>query len=174
MPFPLAVAAVSIFVRMLQNLKGILAKGEAFAREKGIDPSQLLHAQLAPDMFDLVKQVQIASDNAKGVARLAGMEPPVMEDSETTFAELTARIDKTITFLGTLTPTSFDGGEIRQIPFPYAEGKYLTGADQLTLMTLPNFFFHVTTAYDILRHQGVQIGKMDYIGDLPLKDLLPQ
>lgn len=166
---------VPIFIKMLSNLKEILKEGEAYAKRTGIDPNTLLTAKLAPDMFDLVKQVQIASDNAKGIsARLAGLEPPVMEDTEKSFADLVARIEKTITFLETLQPEQFEESELKAIPFPYIEGKYLLGNDAVFASYLPNFFFHVTTAYNILRNQGVPLGKAVYIGFLPLKDIEKQ
>jgi len=164
-------ATVPVFIKMLTNLKTILEKGEAFAETNNFNPEKLLTARLAPDMFDLIKQRQIASDNAKGIsARRAGMEPPKMEDTEKNFSELSSRIEKTITFLETLKPEQFVGSESKQIPFPYIEGKYLLGNDAVFTSYLPNFFFHVTTAYDILRNQGVELGKADYIGSLPLKD----
>ncbi|MEP7162772.1 MAG: DUF1993 domain-containing protein [Candidatus Moraniibacteriota bacterium] len=164
--------SVPVFVKALENLKNVLKKGAAYAGEKGVDPNQFLEAKLAPDMYNLVKQVQIASDSAKGIsARLAGMEPPKMEDIEKTFAELFSRIDKTVDFLKTLKPEQFEGADERKIPFPYVEGKYLVGSDSLFESSLPNFFFHVVTAYGILRAQGVPLGKNDYIGPLPLKDL---
>lgn len=132
--------------------------------------AELLEARLAPDMFPLTRQVQIASDAAKGIAAgLAGVEKPVMEDTETTFDALIERCDKTISFLNTLSVDQFEGGENRLIPFPYVEGKVMTGEATLLQSNLPNFFFHVTTAYDILRHKGVPLGKTDYIGDLPLQ-----
>lgn len=163
---------VPIFIKMLTNLKGILKKGEVYAETHQVNPETLLMAKLAPDMFDLVKQVQIASDNAKGIsARLAGLEPPKMEDTEKSFTELSTRIEKTVAFLETLKPEQFEGSETKQIPFPYVEGKYLLGNDAVFTSYLPNFFFHVTTAYAILRNQGVELGKADYIGDLPLRDL---
>ncbi len=166
----LYVVSVPIFVKMLGNLKGILAKGKAFAEEQGIAEAELLEARLAPDMFPLKRQVQIASDAAKGIAAgLAGVERPVMEDTEGTFAELMERCDKTIAFLETLKPEQFEGAETKSLPFPYVEGKVMTGEETLLQSNLPNFFFHVTTAYDILRHKGVQLGKNDYIGTLPLK-----
>lgn len=163
---------VPIFVKMLNNLQAILKEGETYAETNGVDPAKLLLARLAPDMFDLVKQVQIASDNAKGIsARLAGMEPPKMEDAEKSFADLSVRIEKTIAFLQTLKPEQFEGSELKKIPFPYVEGKYLLGSEAVFASYLPNFFFHVTTAYNILRNQGVPLGKAVYIGSLPLKDL---
>lgn len=164
-------ASVPVFVKMLENLKVILEKGEAHAIATGIGAEAMLTAQLAPDMYNLTRQVQIATDNAKGIsARLAGLEPPVMADTETTFADLYARIDNTIVFLRSLDPQTFVGSEARHIAFPYAEGKYLIGEASLLQLSLPNFFFHVVTAYAILRNQEVVIGKQDFIGVLDLQD----
>ncbi len=162
--------SVPLFIKGLQNLKGILEKGKTYTQERGLDESELLEARLAPDMFSLIRQVQIASDNAKGVsAGLAGVEKPVMDDTEKSFDALIERCQKTIAFLETLTPEQFEGSEEKRLPFPYIEGKVMTGYDTLLQSSLPNFFFHVTTAYDIFRHKGVPLGKADYIGVLPLK-----
>lgn len=162
--------SVPVFMKTLTNLKGILAKGQAFAREQGIAEADMLAARLAPDMFPLSRQVQIASDTAKGIAAgLAGVERPVMEDTEENFDELIERCEKTIHFLQSLTPEQFESGETRLLPFPYVEGKVMTGEETLLQSNLPNFFFHVTVAYAILRHKGVPLGKADYLGALPLK-----
>lgn len=162
--------SVPLFIKGLTNLKNILKKGKAFAEEKGWQEAELLEARLAPDMFPLARQVQIASDNAKAVsAHLAGVENPVMEDTEKTFEELLERCDKTIVFLETLKSEQFEGAESKMIPFRYVEGKSMTGEDTLFHSSLPNFFFHLVTAYDVLRHKGVSLGKADYIGNLPLK-----
>lgn len=162
--------SVPVFIKNLKNLKGILAKGKSYAGEHGVQESELLEARLASDMFPLVRQVQIASDNAKAIsAGLAGIENPHMADTEKSFDELLERCDRTIAFLETLKPEQFEGGEDRMLPFRYVEGKSMTGKDMLLHSNLPNFFFHVTTAYGILRHKGVALGKADYIGDLPLK-----
>lgn len=159
-----------LFIKGLQNLKHILTLGKEFALEKEIAERELLEARLAPDMFPLTRQVQIASDAAKGVcAGLTGVTNPVMEDTESSFDALIERCDKTITFLETLTPEQFEGSEVKLLPFRYVEGKSMTGFDTLTQSNLPNFFFHVTVAYAILRHKGVALGKADYIGSLPLK-----
>lgn len=162
--------SVPVFIKNLKNLKGILKKGKSYTEEKSINESELLEARLAPDMFPLVRQVQIASDNAKAIsAGLAGVENPHMADTEKSFDELLERCDKTITFLETLKVEQFEGGEDRLLPFRYVEGKSMTGKDMFLHSNLPNFFFHLTTAYGILRHKGVTLGKADYIGDLPLK-----
>lgn len=162
--------SVPMFIKMLGNLKGLLVKGKVFALEQGFPESQLLDARLAPDMFPFTRQVQIASDAAKGVcAGLASVSNPVMEDTEASFDALIERCDRTIAFLETLKPEQFADAENKQLPFRYVEGKTMSGFDTLTQSSLPNFFFHVTTAYDILRHKGVPLGKADYIGNLPLQ-----
>jgi hypothetical protein len=161
-------ASVPVFIRMLTNLNGILQKAAVHAEAKKIDPSVLLGSRLYPDMFPLVRQVQIASDTAKGAAaRLAEMEPPAYEDKETTFAELAARIQKTIAYLETFKPEQIDGSEERTITLE-SRGKQLSyqGMSYLLNSRLPNFYFHVTTAYAILRHCGVEIGKQDFLGKL--------
>lgn len=159
-------ASVPVFIRMLNNLAAVLGKGEAYAEAKKIDPTVLTGSRLYPDMFPLSRQVQIATDNAKGpAARLAGVEVPKFEDNEKTFAELRARIQKTVEFLQTLKPEQIDGSEDRTITLPMRT-KTLTfqGMPYLLNFALPNFYFHVTTAYDILRHNGVEIGKQDFLG----------
>lgn len=164
-------ATVPMMLRALDKLSALLDKAEAFAKEKNIDASVLLNSRLAPDQFPFVKQIQVAADNAKGcVGRLAGIEIPVFPNTETTVAELKERVQKTIDFLNTIKPEQIDGSEERMVEYPYAKGKVMTGYDYVTEHAIPNFFFHVTTAYSILRHNGVQIGKKDYIGPLSLKD----
>jgi hypothetical protein len=163
-------ASVPVFITMLENLAGILAKAEAWATENGKSDEDVLQARLAPDMFPLVKQVQIVSDNAKSIsARLAGEEPPKMEDTEVTFVELIERARKTVVYLQTLNREKFEGAEKCHIPYPYVPDTYLLGHEALLQSYLPNFFFHATTAYAILRNQGVPLGKADFIGALPLK-----
>ncbi|MEP7181362.1 MAG: DUF1993 domain-containing protein [Betaproteobacteria bacterium] len=159
-------ASIPVFVRTLTNLKGILDKAVAHAQARKIDESVLLAARLYPDMFPLTRQVQIATDFARGTgARLAGVEPPSIEDTERTFAELADRIDRTLAYLRTLTPAQVDGSEAREIirairgvPHTFA------GIDYLLKYALPNFYFHTTTAYAILRHSGIEIGKTDFVG----------
>jgi len=158
--------SVPIFTRMLTNLAAILEKAAAHAEAKKIDPSVLINSRLYPDMFALGRQVQIASDHAKGAAaRLAGVEPPKFEDTEATFPELVARIHKTISYLETFQASQIDGSEEKTITLAMRT-RTLTfeGMDYLLNFALPNFYFHVTTAYDILRHSGVEIGKRDFIG----------
>ena len=159
-------ASVPAFIRTLGNLRGIVEKAAAHAQEKKIDESVFLAARLFPDMLAFTRQVQIATDFARGTAaRLAGSEPPSDEDKEQTFAELTARIDRSIAFLRTLAPAQIDGSEGREIVRPIrGEPKKFTGLDYLLQYALPNFYFHTTTAYAILRHNGIVIGKGDFIG----------
>ena len=160
-------ASVPVVVRGLTNLKGIQGKAVAHAQSRKIQESVFFNARLYPDMFPLSRQVQIASDHAKGVARLAGLEPPPYEDNEQTFADLNARIDRTIAFLNTLTPAQIDGSEEREVSRKLG-GRLMTFKGQVFLLqvALPNFFFHSTTAYAILRHNGVELGKSDFIGGL--------
>ena len=159
-------ASVPVFIQQLQAMKGVLAKAEAHATARKIQPDVLPNARLFPDMFTLVRQVQIASDFAKGcTARLAGREVPKWEDTEKTFAELQARLDKAIDFVKSVPAEEIIGQEAREVSLPVG-GQTLTfqGLPYLTGFVLPNFFFHATTAYAILRHNGVEIGKRDFIG----------
>ena len=159
-------ASVPAFVQMLSSLAAILDKAEAYAAERKIDPAVLLGWRLAPDMFALARQVQIATDHAKGCcARLAGVEVPKYADEETTFADLRARIARTIDFVRSFEPSDIDGSEDRGITIT-AGGRELRfkGQQYLVNFVLPNFYFHVTTAYNILRHCGLPIGKRDFMG----------
>lgn len=159
-------ASIPGFVRMLNNLAAILDKAEAHATARKIDPAVLLSCRLYPDMYPLVKQVQIASDNAKGAgARLAGIDPPSFADTETTFPQLQERLRKTNAFLLTLTPAQIDGGEARDIKmvFPSLTLEF-KGQGYLLDFALPNIAFHVAMAYAILRHNGVEVGKSDFLG----------
>lgn len=159
-------AAVPAFVQMLTALSKVLDKAADFAAAKKIDPSVLLNARLAPDMFPLLRQVQIAADFAKGpMARLAGQEVPKYDDSETTIDALKARIAKTLAFVQSFGAAQIDGSENREIALTVGgQPLTLTGQNYLVNFALPNFYFHVTTAYAILRHNGVEIGKKDYMG----------
>ncbi len=159
-------ASVPVFIHALRNLDALLAKAEAHAEAKKIDPAVLLGLRLAPDMRPLTSQIQLASDNSKGPsARLAGVDRPAFEDNETTFAELHARIARTIVFLESIDATKLDGAESRTITLAVrGEDVRFRGDAYLLYFALPNFFFHVTTAYAILRHAGVEIGKLDYLG----------
>ena len=159
-------ASVPVFVRSLGNLKKILKKAEKHAIAKKIDPAVFLEGRLAPDMFTLVRQVQIATDMAKGcVARLAGRKVPSYKDNEATFAQVYARIDKTIKYVKSFKASQIDGNEDRQIEIPtrYVTYKF-NGREYLYHFVIPNVFFHVTTAYAILRHYGVNVGKKDFLG----------
>ena len=159
-------ASVPVFVKTLGNLAGILDKGAAFAAAKKIDPAVLLGYRLAPDMFNLTRQVQLASDHAKrATARLAGVEAPVYEDNEASIADLKARIDKTLAYINTFKPAQIDGSEEREIVLKFGtSSQTLKGQPYLLHNALANFFFHATTAYAILRHCGVDVGKKDFIG----------
>jgi uncharacterized protein len=159
-------AAIPPMVRALNNLAAILEKGEASAIARKIDPSVLIASRLYPDMLPLVKQIQIASDvSRRGAARLAGVEAPSMEDSETSFPELIARLKATVAYLETLTPAQIDGTEARAIALPMGKITLdFEGLPYLVGFVLPNVYFHVTTAYNILRHNGVEVGKQDFLG----------
>ena len=160
-------ASVPVFQQMLGSLDALLSKAEAHAAERKIDPDALLHARLFPDMFPLLRQVQIACDFAKGVSgRLAGAELPVFDDKETSFADLHALIAKTLAFIGGLDATQFDGSETRDIVLRPGTPKERKIGGQAYLLSygLPQFFFHVTTSYALLRHNGVEVGKRDYMG----------
>jgi len=158
-------ASVPPFRRYLSALGGVLEKGAAFAEAKKIDPSVLLQSRLAPDMFPLVAQVQRVTDHVKnGTARLAGIVPPPFADDETTFAALQDRLARTRAFIDTIAPAQIDGGEDREIVLKMREEVRFTALDYLFDFLFPNVLFHATTAYDILRHNGVEIGKRDFIG----------
>jgi hypothetical protein len=158
--------SVPVFTRALGQLSHILDKGLAHAQAAGIDPSQLVNARLAPDMFTLAGQVQSASDVSKfGAARIAGITGPSFPDDETTYAELRARVAKTIDYLGTVDRGLIDGHEDREVVIKVRGNELkFTAQRYLLQFVLPNLFFHVTTAYDILRHNGVPLGKLDYLG----------
>jgi hypothetical protein len=160
-------SSVPPFIHALSNLAVILEKGAAHAEAKKIDPAVLVNSRLYPDMFALVRQVQIACDSAKtGAARLAGVEPPVYEDSETTFAELIARCKKTVAYLQTLTAEQIDGSEDKTIAWQTrSSSKSMQGLPYLNRHVLPNLYFHAVTTYNILRHNGVELGKKDFLGN---------
>ena len=159
-------ASAPRFANTLKNLSTILDKAQTHADAKKIDTKVYTAARLYPDMFPMARQVQSACDTAKGaVARLAGVEIPVHEDTEQTFEELKARIAKTIAFINTVKPAQIDGSEEREVVLKMRSGEVkFKGMQYLLGHALPNFYFHVTTAYDILRHNGVEVGKRDYIG----------
>lgn len=159
-------ASVPVFRHMLRNLAHLLEKGEANAQARKFDTSVLAGARLAPDMLPLTRQVLIACDAAKlAAARISGKEAPKFEDTETTFEELKARIQKTLAYLETVSAGDLDGTEQKEITFPVGRDakRTMTAQAYLTTWALPNFFFHVTTAYAILRHNGVDLGKSDYL-----------
>jgi hypothetical protein len=163
---------IPLLKKHLIALNGILDKAALFIKEEGITEESILAEAFAPDMFPFKRQVQVACDNAKAAAaRLSGMENPVFEDTESTIAELKNRIDKTLAFIATVSPESFKDTATRQIVLPYVPGKYLTGFDYVREYVIPNFFFHITTAYDLLRHKGLKIGKADFVGSMPFNDL---
>jgi hypothetical protein len=155
-----------VFVRMLGNLSAVLDKGAAHAAARKIDPAVLVNARLFPDMFPLSAQVRIAGDFAKGaVARLTGAEPPKYEDNEASFDDLKARIARTVAYVEGFSPAQFDGAEQRTVTIKMrGEERSFDGLTYLANIVLPNFYFHVTTAYDILRHNGVELGKKDFVG----------
>jgi hypothetical protein len=161
-------ASIPVFLRMLGNLSAILDKAAAHAEAKKINETVFITARLAPDMLALSNQIQIASDSAKGcAARLAGIEVPSYADTETTFPELKARIEKTVAFLKSIKPEQIDGSEERNINIKQRTRELnLPGQAFLLHYAMPNFYFHVTTAYAILRHNGVEIGKMDFLGSV--------
>ncbi len=167
MTSPVYTTSIPVFKQMLGGLKEVLSKAEAHATARKIEPTALLQARLFPDMFPLLRQVQVATDFAKSVsARLAGVEVPKLEDSEQTFADLQARIATVLAFLEGLDAGKFDEAATREIVTQAGtpKEKRFTGHSYLLNYGLPHFFFHTTTAYAILRHSGVEVGKKDYIG----------
>jgi hypothetical protein len=172
MSFSMSQASLPIFEIGLNALSAVLDKAEAFAAAKKMDAAVLLNWRLAPDMFALTRQVQIACDLAKnGAARLAGAEAPRYEDNETTMEQLKARLAKTVAYVKTLDPKKIDAAADREINFPLGpvnKGQ-MKGDDYLNHFVLPNFYFHLSAAYAILRHCGVEIGKQDFLGAIPIK-----
>ena len=162
--------SVPQFQKMLHNLSRLLDKAEKNAEVRKFDPEALLQSRLALDQFNLMRQVQIACDTAKlGVSRLTGKDAPVHEDSEKTLPQLKARIESVIGYLNSFSAKDFEGAEGRKVSQPRWEGKFLLGTEFLLQHAIPNFYFHTTTAYAILRHNGVEIGKKDYLGEMPFK-----
>lgn len=158
------------FTKMLRNLGLILDKGAQHAEAKKIEMAVLLNSRLAPDQFPLTRQIQIACDTAKlCVARLTGKDAPIHDDKETTLTELKTRINQVLEFLNSISAKDFEGAEERRISQPRWEGKYLLGYEFVTQHAIPNLYFHVTTAYSILRHNGVDVGKKDFLGEIPYK-----
>ncbi|TGK49893.1 DUF1993 domain-containing protein [Leptospira kanakyensis] len=162
--------SINSFKKGLENLISILEKAESFAETKKFPFENLLGSRLFPDQFQLTKQIQIACDTAKlCVSRISGKEAPVHDDSETNLKELKQRISSVIQYLGTYKAEDFKSAFETKISLPRWEGKYLTGFEYLTNHAIPNFYFHITTAYAILRHNGVEVGKKDYLGEMPFK-----
>ena len=162
-------AFVPPVVHSLRNLKGMLEKATVYAEAKNINPTVLVNARLYPDMFPLSRQVQIAADIAKNAScRLAGIEPPKFEDNESTFPELMARLEKSIALIETFRPEQIDGTEGKVIHLPMHDKTTLTfnGLSYLLNFVIPNVYFHVSTAYAILRHNGMEIGKQDFLGKI--------
>jgi len=172
MSYSMSQASLPAFEISLNALSTLLDKAAAHAAAKKIDPSVLLNTRLFPDMFPLTRQIQIATDQVKnGMSRLAGIEPPRFEDNETTIEELKARLAKTLAHLKSLDAKAIDASEERDIVFPLGPVKkgQMKGADYLSKYLMANFYFHMTAAYAIMRHCGVEIGKMDYLGAVPMK-----
>ncbi len=172
MSFSMSQASLPALEIGLNALSGVLDKAQAFAAAKKIDASVLLNSRLAPDMFSLTRQVQVATDLAKnGASRLAGVEPPRYEDSETTIDQLKARLAKTVAHLKSLDSKKIDASGDREITFPLGPTNkgHMKGDDYLNHFVLPNVYFHLTAAYAILRHCGVDVGKSDFLGAIPMK-----
>jgi len=172
MPFSMSQASLPALEIGLKALSALLDKADAYALLKKIDPVVLLNTRLAPDMLSLIGQVQIATDLAKnGVSRLAGVEPPRFEDTEKTLEQLKERIAKTVSYVKSIDATQIDASAEHQLTFPLGpknKGE-MKAADYLNHFLLPNFYFHLATAYDILRHCGVELSKPDYLGAIPMK-----
>lgn len=172
MTFSMSQATLPAMRITLDALSALLDKAQDYSESKKVDPKILLQTRLAPDMFPLLKQVQVATDLAKnGVSRLAGVEPPNYEDTETTIADLKARIAKTLAHLRTIDAGAIDASAERMITFPLGPSRkgQMQGVDYLNHFLLPNVYFHVTAAYGILRHCGVELGKMDYLRGIPIE-----
>ena len=164
-------ASIPQLEKMLKNLNRWLDKAVDHAKSKNFDPAVFLNGRLAPNQFPLTKQIQSACDNAKFIAsRLAGKDPPSHPDTETTIEELKARITKVTEYVSTFKPADFEGAADRKITLQWMPNKFLTGTDYLFEFALPNFYFHTTSAYAILRHNGVELGKADFIGSVNFKD----
>ncbi len=161
---------ITQFIKMLHNLTSFTDKAVQYAEAKKFDLDVLMNARLAPDQFNFIRQVQIACDTAKlGASRLTGKDAPTHADTEKTWPELKARIESTIDYLKTFSPKDYVEAASRKISQPRWEGKWLTGEEFATQHMVPNFYFHISTAYAILRHNGVDVGKKDYLGAMPYK-----
>ena len=159
------------YMKMLHNLEGWLDKAEAFAKTKKFEVDTLVHARLAPDMYSLDRQIQSACDSAKfSASYLSGKQAPAHPDTEKTIAELRARIRSCLAFLESVASADLSGAGERKVSPKFMQGKWVRGDQFLTQLSLPNFYFHVTTAYAILRHNGVDLGKTDFIGSVPMHD----
>ena len=162
---------IAQFAKMLQNLDRWLEAGSAFAEKKKFAPDVLAQSRLAPDQYELIRQVQSACDAAKyAAAYLSGQKAPSHPDTEKTIGELRARIRTCVQYLESVKPAAYAGAAERRVSPPWLQGKWFQGADYLGQLAVPNFYFHVTTAYAILRHSGVELGKMDFIGSMPVND----
>ena len=162
---------IAQFAKMLGNLDRWLEVGSAFAEKKKFEPDVLAQSRLAPDQYELVRQVQSACDAAKyAAAYLSGQKAPAHPDTEKTLADLRARVRTCVAYLGSVQPSAYAGADDRRVAPPWLQGKWMRGADYLAQVAVPNFYFHVTTAYAILRHNGVDLGKMDFIGSMPVHD----
>ena len=165
-------ANVQQFAKVLKNILGWLDKAEAYAKNKGFDPQVLLVGRLAPDQFALLRQLQLVSDWAKnGLSRVAGKTPPAFSDDEHSLEQIRERLNKTVAYLETLKASDFDGLETRVVPIARLPGKGSPAPTYFVQTVLTNFYFHVTTAYAILRHNGVDLGKKDFVGPVQLQDL---
>lgn len=161
---------VTQFSKMLKNFSGVLDKGAAHADAKKFEMDVLLNGRLAPDALNFIRQVQIMCDTAKlGVSRLTGKDAPVHADDEKTLADVRTRVESVLKYLGTFSPKDFETTATRKVTTPRWEGKWLTGDEYALNHVVPNFYFHFTTAYQILRHNGVDVGKKDYLGAMPFK-----
>jgi uncharacterized protein len=172
MPFIMSQASLPVFEIGLNALMAVLDKAATYAAAKKVDPSVLLNWRLAPDMFALIRQIQVTADQAKnGSARLAGVEPPKFEDNETTFDQLKERLTKTVAYLKTLDAKAIDASSDREITFPLGPTNkgQMKGSDYLNHFVLPNFYFHLTASYAIVRQCGVDVGKRDFLGAIPMK-----
>ena len=164
-------ATIPVFTKLLRQVDRWLDKAVASAEQRKFDPEILLGARLAPDQYSLLRQIQAACDQAKlTAAKLAGKEPPSHPDTEKTIAELRARIATCVKYVESVPQAAYNGAEARRVAPAWLQGKWMRGDDYLTQVGAPNFYFHVAMAYAILRHNGVELGKMDYIGGLPLQE----
>lgn len=172
MPYSMSSSSLPVFETAIAALSAVLDKAAAFAKARNVDPAVLLQSRLAPDMFPLVRQVQSVTDIAKnGTARLAGIEAPRYEDNETTIEQLKDRLARTQAWLKTVDAAKIDGGGGGEVTFPLGPKHHghMNRGDYLAQFVLPNFYFHLTAAYAILRHLGVEIGKQDFLGGIPIR-----